>query len=52
MVRIPYDWNDEHNKCNFGYMQSCASTDIYLPIMVEKGECSIMSCNFDCELFT
>ena len=56
MVRIPYDWNDEHNECNFGYMQSCASTDIYLPIMVsilkEKGECSIMSCNFDCELFT
>ena len=41
--------------CNFGYMQSCASTDIYLPIMVsilkEKGECSIVSCNFDCELF-
>ena len=38
-----------------GYMQSCASTDIYLPIMVsilkEKGECSVMSCNFDCELF-
>ena len=49
MVRIPYDWNDEHNECNFGYMQSCASTDIYLPIMVSilkgKGEFSLMSCN-------
>ena len=52
MVRIPYDWKNEHNECNFGYMQSCASTDIYLPIMVSilkgKGECSIMSYNFNC----
>ena len=52
MVRIPYDWKNEHNECNFGYMQSCVSTDIYLLIMVSilkgKGECSIMSYNFNC----